>query len=455
MRPLRPLRTSLLFLVPLLTASPAAADEPLRRIAFGSCARQDRPQPIWDAVVAGKPELFLFLGDNIYADTTDLDVMRAKYEQLAKVPGYQKLVQTCPILATWDDHDFGANDAGADYSKRTESQKLFLEFFREPKDSPRWGRPGVYDAKVYGPPGKQVQVILLDTRYFRGPLKRRAAPSAAGPYEANTDPAATVLGEDQWKWLAEQLKVPAQLRLVCSSIQVVPEDHGWEKWMNFPRERERLFKLIRETEAGGVVFLSGDRHLAELSLMDGGAGYPLYDLTSSGLNQAFGRWRRQEANRHRVASMNYGDNFGVVTIDWDRDDPRVSLQIRDVEGDVMLQQKVPLSLLRPVKVSAGGVLKPEEAARLADGNVTVEMVVAATGGTRDGSRVFLNSKTNFRDPDNFTVVLEKAVLPALKVEDPRAFYKGKTIRVTGTVSRFNEQPQLVVKDAKQLQLVER
>jgi alkaline phosphatase D len=88
------------------------------------------------------------------------------------------------------------------------------------------------------------------------------------------------------------------------------------------------------------------RHLAELSMMDACVGYPIYDLTSSGLNQAFKSWRPHEANRHRVATMNWGDNFGVITIDWDVLDPRISLQIRDVEGDVTIQQKINLSTIR-------------------------------------------------------------------------------------------------------------
>ena len=112
--------------------------------------------------------------------------------------------------------------------------------------------------------------------------------------------------------------------------------------MNFPHERERLFKLIRETGAEGVILLSGDRHLAELSMMDAGVGYPIYDLTSSGLNQAARAWRPLETNRHRVATMNWGDNFGLITIDWDRPDPRISLQIRDVDGDITIQQKIDL-----------------------------------------------------------------------------------------------------------------
>jgi alkaline phosphatase D len=321
---------------------------PLSRIAFGSCATQERPQPIWDAVLASRPQLLLLLGDNIYADTKDMDVMRRKYAKLAAMPGFQAIRKACPILATWDDHDLGANDAGSDYPMKDASQKIFLDFFGDPADSPRRGRPGVYDARVFGPEGKRVQVILLDTRYFRSsPMARNPrALTSQGPYVGHPDPNTTILGEDQWRWFAEQLKVPAEVRLVVSSIQVVAEDHGWEKWMNFPHERERLFKLIRDTGAEGVILLSGDRHLAELSMMDAGVGYPIYDLTSSGLNQAARAWRPLEVNRHRVATMNWGDNFGVITIDWDRPDPRIGLQIRDVEGDITIQQKIDLSTLR-------------------------------------------------------------------------------------------------------------
>jgi alkaline phosphatase D len=242
----------------------ARADEsakPLRRIAFGSCAHQDRPQPIWDAVVAAKPDLFLFIGDSIYADTTDMQVMRATYAKLAALPGYQQLLRTCPVLATWDDHDYGRNDAGAEYPKKDEAQQIFLDFFGVPKDSPRRKPQGVYHARLFAPPDRRVQILLLDTRYFRSPLKKKAkyVPSE-GPYVPSPDPNATLLGEAQWQWLGQQLRVPARVRLLVSSIQVVAEDHGFEKWMNLPRERDRLFKLIRDTGAGGVVLLSGDRH---------------------------------------------------------------------------------------------------------------------------------------------------------------------------------------------------
>jgi alkaline phosphatase D len=333
----------------------ARAEAPLERIAFGSCATQARPQPIWDAVAATHPQLLLLLGDNIYADTTDMKVMRAKYAKFAAMPGFQKLRSTVPIMATWDDHDLGVNDGGSDYPKKDESQKEFFDFFGEPQNSPRRAQKGVYDAKIFGPEGKRVQVIMLDTRYFRSsPLKKKGKhASDEGPYLPNPDPTTTMLGEAQWQWLAEQLKKPAELRLIVSSIQVVAEDHGWEKWMNLPLERGRLFRVLKEAKAEGVIFLSGDRHLAELSMMDAKIGYPVYDITSSGLNMAFRAWRRYEVNQHRVATMNWGDNFGTVLIDWSRPDPLIRLQIRDVEGEVVIQQKVWLSTLKPRRGASG------------------------------------------------------------------------------------------------------
>lgn len=320
---------------------------PLTRIALGSCANQDQPQPIWKQILATDPQLFLFIGDNIYGDTGEMAVMEAKYRQLAAIPGFAQLRRRVPILATWDDHDFGLNDGGADYPQRAASQRVFQDFWGVPADSPLRRQEGVYHSAVYGPVGKRVQVILLDTRYHRSPLKPRpAGQPGVGRYLPDETPGKTMLGEAQWRWLEAQLREPAEVRLLASSIQVVAEDHGWEKWMNLPRERERLFTLIRETGATGVLFLSGDRHLAELSMMDGGVGYPLYDLTASGMNNASKVWRPYEVNRHRVGTMNWGDNFGLIDIDWRPSDPILSLQIRDEEGQINIQRRIRLSTIR-------------------------------------------------------------------------------------------------------------
>ncbi len=356
-------RFSLVLLLLVAVARPAPAADPpvVSRIAFGSCAKQDKPQPIWDAVIDTKPQHFVFLGDNIYADTEDMEVMTQKYALLAKQPGYIKLKATCPIHATWDDHDYGGNDAGAEYPKKKESQQVFLDFFEVPKDDPRRSREGVYSSTVFGPPGKRVQLILLDARYFRSPLKTGFKPGEPGEgrrgkYAPNTDKDATVLGEAQWKWLAEQLKVPAELRLIGSGVQVVPDEHGSEMWGNFPLERQRLFRLIRDTGANGVMFLTGDRHLAEISRLPAdhadGVGYPLFDICSSSLNTPSGNVTKtkvrfaSEINSYRVGLTYFEVNFGTVLIDWEPTDPVVRLQVREESGDVVLQQRLTLSQLR-------------------------------------------------------------------------------------------------------------
>lgn len=347
-----------------LCSEASAEDVPLERIAFGSCAKQDKPQPIWDAVVEMKPERFLFIGDNIYGDSQDMSVLRAKYAMLGAQPGYRKLLQTCPVLATWDDHDYGVNDGGADYPKRRESQQVFLDFFGAPADDVRRTRDGVYSASVVGPVGKRIQFILLDTRFFRSPLTKvpnRSEPGEGfrGIYVPNEDPSTTILGEDQWRWLAEQLKVPAELRIIASSFQVLADESGWEMWGNFPRERRRLFKTIREARAGGVVLISGDRHLAEIARLPAnhpdGIGYPLYDVTSSSLNAPSGNTTKagvrfgNELNTYRVGLTYFDVNFGTVLVDWSVPDPVVRLQVRDEKGGVVLQSRFHLSTLRPAE----------------------------------------------------------------------------------------------------------
>ena len=322
-------------------------------IAFGSCAQQDKPQPIWDAILERNPDVFLFIGDNIYADTEDMAVMRAKYAQLGSQPGYQRLRGQVPVLATWDDHDYGKNDAGNDYPKKDSAQIEFLKFFRVPSSAAPWHRAGVYDAHVFGPAGRRVQIILLDTRYFRSPLARwpEGDRPTRGPYMPHLDPHATVLGSQQWAWLEEQLRRPAEVRVIASSIQVIPEEHGWESWANFPHERDRLFSLIRETGARGAFFLSGDRHVAEISRLPEnepkGAGYPLYDVTSSSLNKPGGN-RDPDPNRYRTSATQYAPaNFGVIEIDWSRTDPHLRFEVRGEDGQIVFQEEIPLSALQP------------------------------------------------------------------------------------------------------------
>ncbi len=311
------------------------------RIAMGSCADQRKSQPIWDAIVNLKPDIFLFLGDNVYADTEDMDEMRAAYRILGEQPGYQALLKTCPVRAIWDDHDYGVNDGGAEYPMRVEAEEVFHEFFETPEDADSRKRPGTYDVDYFETAsGDLLQIIRLDTRYFRGPLIELPGNlpfRQDGPYDRNRDESSTVLGAAQWEWLARMLTQPADLRLIATSIQFLPQDHHWELWENFPHERKRFLNLLREADTGPVIFVSGDRHMGEimkLSVNDADSpGFPVYELTTSGLTNA-GGGRKGETNRHRVSPTNFQSrNFGLLEIDWA--ERRVQIELRDVGGKVV------------------------------------------------------------------------------------------------------------------------
>jgi len=321
-----------------------ANDALVTQIAFGSCVHQDKPQPIWDTVVQQKPDLFIHLGDNIYGDSRDMEVLRGKYNKLLSQPGYQKLRKTSRVLGTWDDHDYGADNSGSEYPMRAESQKVFAEFIGAPADSPIRKRPGIYDAHVFGPEGKRVQVILLDLRYFRTPLKKAPGrEKARNPYMVDEDPISTMLGEAQWKWLEEQFRKPAELRIIASSMQFLCQFNAIEAWAVMPREQEKMYQLIRDTKANGVVFISGDVHWAELAKSEQPGLYPIYDMTSSSLTHSLGI---ALPNKTRVGSPFTKENFGMIRVDWSAPEPSATLQIIDTAGEVKIEQQLVLSELR-------------------------------------------------------------------------------------------------------------
>ncbi len=342
---LRALAAALAIAASLPPALPAQ-EQALRRILFGSCLIPTRPHPTLDVAVRERPDLFIFMGDNVYADTSDPAVLERRYAELRNDPAFQRLEAACPVLATWDDHDYGANDAGGDFPAKVMSREHFLDFWRVPADSPRRAHDGVYDSAFFGPPGRRVQIILLDTRYFRSRLRIGRIPGLThGPYVADDNPSATILGGEQWRWLEERLREPARVRLIVSSIQVLAAQHGWEAWANFPLEQKRLLETLSRTEASGVIFLSGDRHFAEISRLDAEGLYPLYDVTSSGLNRK-SPVDEPDRNRFRVGGAYIGHNVGALDIDWDREDPLLTVRILDAEGREKLRQEIPLSLLR-------------------------------------------------------------------------------------------------------------
>jgi len=393
-------------------------------LAFGSCHHQEIPAPGLLSAAAAKPDVFVFLGDNLYNDLNaggmpcepidcrsqgpmsriksrvlgtifklvqyaaprtaeriasevvrehnarsgqeDMVALAQAYDTLGRKPEIVAIRAAVPeVLATWDDHDYCRNDAGASCPWANESQALFLSFWRgEGALANRGERRGVYEAYTYrvSEGGRQriVRVLLLDTRTFRsdqilpdtvlGASDDANASSGtcsveagAGGYCTQPGPEATLLGAEQWRWLEQALLEPADVRIIGSSISFGGEhlQNGDEVWSLFPLERARMLRLLRSTHAGGVVFISGDLHYAEVNEVrpSEGAPYMIHDVCSSGLTMT---WPSTAPNAYRVAGPVRETNWGAISIDFGAADPTIGLSLYDAESG---ERRAGLSLL--------------------------------------------------------------------------------------------------------------
>lgn len=393
------------------TASQSKQDQLVSRIAFGSCSDQSDPQHIWNAINKFDPQVFIWLGDNIYGDIkhpfklfgkertlgpwkntprftrSSKQEMEAKYKKAKTNPGYSRLRENAKVIGTWDDHDYGLNDAGKEFSEKITNQGLLLDFLDEPLDSPRRKQEGVYASYTFGPVSRQIKVILLDTRYHRDPLLSDG----------------TFLGKSQWAWLEKELNGPASaITIIGSSVQVISNHSGTagplfylECWGRFPKERDRLFKLIADSKRDGVFFISGDVHFGEIARYDCATGYPLYDITSSGLTKAvekvvppplhlivkFVAWLTPTTMRVmdrncRDSSCAYGQpNFGAIEIDWDATPVTLKIEVRDINGFPVIGVKVPLLELQAGSVDPVAAIKAGEYQRHCSLEVTLPWLV--------------------------------------------------------------------------------
>jgi alkaline phosphatase D len=293
------------------------------RIAFGSCARiQAHPvQPIWDAVLHWQPDLFLWLGDNVYHDTLEPQIMAEMYRWQRLVPNLQPLLQSVPQLAIWDDHDYALND-----SDRTNPAKLAaLDAFKRYWANPQYGlpdAPGVFFSFGYG----AVDMFMLDGRWYRDPVV-----AADGPGK-------TLLGTQQFEWLKQQLvQSKAAFKLIaCGSGWNSGKGPAGDSWAAYRHERDALFDFIRDRKIEGVVLLSGDTHVGELNCIPRSAhgGYDLYELVSSPLAQdTRTNWlgRRPELRLRNIYVG--GNNFGTIEIDTLLADPEIRLGLTDEHGN--------------------------------------------------------------------------------------------------------------------------
>ena len=307
--------------------APIDAGKQLQTITFGSCNKENEAQPFWAEMELLQPDLWIWLGDNIYADTGEDKVFRAKYEQQLSNKDYAKFVAHTPIVGIWDDHDYGVNNGGKEFAQKDIAKAAMLDFLQVPQRAAVRKREGAYQSYTFGKGNTQVKVILLDSRYFRdAPIRegRKYIPNETG----------TILGAAQWKWLENELKnSKAKIHLIANGIQVLQEEHAYEKWANFPNERQALLDLLLEYQVNTPILLSGDRHIAEFARIEY-KGKSIVEVTSSGLTHSYDALE-SEPNKHRIGKLITSLNYGCMMIDWSGEMPKVTLQIRGKGNEVL------------------------------------------------------------------------------------------------------------------------
>ena len=313
-------------------ADPGAAEPEVSRIGIAGCHRQDNPAPALHRYVAAEPDLMLWVGDNVYADTPDdIEHLKACHATLGALPAFQALRENCLTAAVWDDHDYGMNNDGKNYPLKEASKKQFREFWgledRLPAD-----RDGVYHARYFGQGDHRLQILLLDGRYNR---------------DDEGDEGDT-LGKNQWRWLEQELRKPARLRLLVSGYQFfLPRDSVFESWVKFPTAHRQLMDLIKETGAEGVVFVAGDQHYGEASRKPAAIGYDAIELMFCGINQE----EPHVYNQWRVTPVAHAKNaYSLIDISWEKteiDEPHFVFQVFDADRDALeLTYRVNLSELK-------------------------------------------------------------------------------------------------------------
>ncbi|XDD55239.1 alkaline phosphatase D family protein [Leptospira sp. WS4.C2] len=311
-------------------------------IGFGSCLHQDKESPVLTQWKKESFDIILLLGDNIYADSLVATEKIPAYKKQFERPEWKAIRSQSQILATWDDHDYGINDSGGEYADKEKSREIFISQMGSlmPKGRSFGTKDGkgIFHSYFLTFKKKKVHIVIPDTRFFRSPLKRKFWSYFTGKshYRPNEAGDVTLLGEDQWKWLAEELDKPSDLLVFVSGIQVIPTEQPFEKWGNFPKEREKLFQLLGSAKTSDLVILSGDRHIAEIY------EYPLTDtrklieVTSSSLNLPLPFLPLEYDSEYKLGSAFRDENYGSILIQQKEGKLVWRSQIKDKIGTVVL-----------------------------------------------------------------------------------------------------------------------
>lgn len=381
---------------PRIQIPPSSADfvihRAAKRLAFGSCHKlKYGDSNLWNIISKQSPDAFLWTGDAIYPpvrDIASLELLSQEYESMLTnhTVAYGSFQSTVPdIFGVYDDHDYGGNDRGHEMPDKNKRAELFWKFLnatrKYPTDHRGQQRQGLYYSVVWnGGNDKDLttKVIFLDTRWHR---QDHCIPSVAGRFPLGAGiacltrwlsagaiaprlcnfPKHAMLGRDQWDWFERQLQEPVDALVIVSSVQVLTTNPAMESWGHFPEERARLLDLLMKHRArnNATVILSGDVHHAEILDPLSNQGFPLVEVTSSGLTHTcqkhiYGAMCEpllKTFNTHRSSGPNYylGRNFGTIEIG----DSSLTVNVHDaVNGTIVLHTGAMSTIPRTVPFNA-------------------------------------------------------------------------------------------------------
>lgn len=319
-----------------LPLAPSAKERAVR-IAFGACFKWYLNQDlvIFDSIAAEKPNYLAMIGDNAYYFEPDWQsehtMMMAQLRSRNNRP-FQRVAAGLPTVGIWDDHDFGPNDT----DNRFVGKDMSLRTFRRSWANANWGTGdvmGVFSSVRIGP----VELFLLDSRWHRN------------------DEARSMLGPQQLAWLLDALaRSTADVKIVASPSQVLAQTavkKGWDCFhRDAPKELDELLSQIEARDIRGVVFVSGDLHMANLFHQQGraignGRGPEWWELTTSPLGNEPWMDSLADEDPNLVAECFDSCNYGLVDVNLDRAGAEVILICKNDRGVVMFEQPIALDTL--------------------------------------------------------------------------------------------------------------
>jgi len=323
-----------------ITAPPKPGEPGKYRMMFGSCSHQDKnaKQPIWDLIAQEKPKVFLFIGDNMYLPNPPTafpqkreavrELYRDTYDEERQKPEMQKVLRSTMSFALWDDHDFGPNNSDRAWKWPDIALESLMMYFPNVYGSGEVS--GCFHRFSWG----DIDVFMLDDRTFRDPnwdVKNRK----------------TMFGEKQMEWLRNGLsESKATYKIIANGNQMLSQGHPHEGWgVQYAAERDAFLDWMWEKKITGVIFLSGDRHFAELTRASDPKkrGADVWDLTSSPLANDVYADGQKEKNPGRVEHYIGGVNVGQLDFDTTAKPAKVTMKILDRNGAPVIYQEVTVS----------------------------------------------------------------------------------------------------------------